>query len=32
MNMGKVSTGLNAAMALNFRVAFEGIPQYGVSH
>ncbi len=30
MNIGKVSTDLNAANAPNFRVAFEGIPQYGV--
>jgi hypothetical protein len=31
MNIGKVSTGLNAAHALNFRLAFEDIPQYGVN-
>ena len=30
MNIGKVSTDLNAAIALNFKVAFEDIPQYGV--
>jgi len=30
MNIGKVSTGLQAAIAVNFRVAFEAIPQYGV--
>ena len=30
MNIGKVSTGLNATIGLNFRLAFEDIPQYGV--
>lgn len=31
MNISKVSTGLNAAFGLKFRVAFGEFPQYGVS-
>jgi hypothetical protein len=31
MNIHKVSTGLNIANAPKFRVAFAGIPQYGVT-
>jgi hypothetical protein len=32
MNIGKVSTGLNAAITVNLRVAFKDIPQYGVDY
>lgn len=30
MKISKVSTGLNAAFGLKFRVAFGELPQYGV--